>query len=199
MHWNWSIKMAANFSTMPVDISQNSKSIGQYIDSGDVFCDSLSPVIPVFISEDLPARPDHNNPTKSANTRIYKSIIKDNRLDRIYEDLKLLVESEYDWEGYGLEKPKHYTILKTKAFISSFLNILDEAGCIWADPFIYSGEDGCVCLGWSNGSKSLYIHIHSDSLTYRKKLTSVNDMQSEEGNLDNENCISIWNWLINDE
>ena len=70
---------------------------------------------------------------------------------------------------------------------------------MWVEPFIYSDEDGCICTGWYNGNKSLYIHIGSNSLTYRKKLTSVDDMQSEEGNLDYENCILIWKWLINDE
>ncbi len=129
----------------------------------------------------------------------YRPKIIDSRLEKIYEDLRSLVESEYDWEGYGLKKPKQSTLLKAESFISTLLNLLDEASYVWVEPFIYSDEDGCICTGWYNGSKSLYIHIGSNSLTYRKKLTSVDDMQSEEGNLDDENCISIWKWLINDE
>ncbi len=127
------------------------------------------------------------------------------RLEKIHNDLRSLVESEYDWEGYGLKKPKRSTLLNAESFISSFVNSLDEASFVWVEPFIYSDEDGCICIGWYNGNKSLYIHIGSNSITYRKKLTSVDDMQSEEGNLDDddddddENCISIWKWLINDE
>ena len=136
---------------------------------------------------------------KSKNLNFYRPKIIDNRLEKIYKDLRSLVESEYDWEGYGLEKPKQSTLLKAESFMSSFLNILDEASYVWVEPFIYSDEDGCICIGWYNGSKSLYIHIGSNSSTYRKKLTSVDDMQSEEGNLDDENCILIWKWLINDE
>ena len=141
---------------------------------------------------------DYSEPIKSKNYSLYSPKIIDNRLEKIYEDLRLLVESEYDWEGYGLEKPKQSTKTKAESFLLLFLNILDEAGYTWIDPFIYSDEDGCICMGWYNGGKSLYIQIGSNSSTYRKKLTSVDDMQSEEGNLDDEKCISIWKWLIND-
>ena len=141
----------------------------------------------------------YSEPIKSKNLNLHNPKIIDNRLEEISKELRSLVESEYDWEGYGLKKPKQSTLLKAESFISSFLNLLDKASYVWVEPFIYSDEDGCICTGWYNGSKSLYIHIGSNSLTYRKKLTSVDDMQSEEGNLDGENCISIWKWLINDE
>ena len=160
----------------------------------DPFFRNDSRKVTIIIFKDILSETDY-----SVNLNLYRPQIIDSRLEKIYKDLRLLVESEYDWEGYGLEKPKLSTLLKAESFMSSFLNILDEAGYVWVEPFIYSDEDGCICIGWYNGSKSLYIHIGSNSSTYRKKLTSVDDMQSEEGNLDDENCISVWKWLINDE
>ena len=122
----------------------------------------------------------------------------DNRLEKIYKDLRSLVETEYNWEKYGLQKPERATLLKAEAFVSSFLNILDKTS-LWFDPFIYSDEDGCICIGWYNRSKALYIHIGSHSSTYRKKMISVDHNQSEEGDLDTDNFILIWEWLINDK
>ena len=77
---------------------------------------------------------DYSDHIKSKNYSLYKPKIIDNRLEKIYEDLRLLVESEYDWEGYGLEKPKQSTKTKTESFLLSFLDILDEAGYTWVDP-----------------------------------------------------------------
>ena len=72
----------------------------------------------------------------SKNLNLNKPKIIDSRLEKIYKDLRLLVESEYDWEGYGLEKPKQSTLLKAESFISSFLNLLVEASYVWVEPFI---------------------------------------------------------------
>ena len=124
----------------------------------------------------------------------------DNTLQEIEKSINDIVDIEFDWDGRGFEKPSKLTLSNALNIMNQLLEKVDSNGYLWFNPFIYSNEDGYVCIGWHNESQALHFHIKNDDMDYRKIWCSANNVKSgsKEGYLNSQNCISLWKWLINE-
>ena len=132
------------------------------------------------------------------------SFTTENRIDSTLQEIKKsindIVNIEFDWEGRGFEKPNELTLSNALNIMNQLLEKVDSNGYLWFNPFIYSNEDGYICIGWHNKNQALHFHIKNDNMDYRRIWYSANNVKSgsEEGHLNPDNCLSLWKWLINE-
>ena len=121
------------------------------------------------------------------------------RLDDTTSSFNDIVNIKFDWDGREFEKPNALTLSNALNIMNRLLEKVDSNGCLWFNPFIYSNEDGYICIGWHNKNQALHFHIKNDNMDYRRIWRSSNNVESgsEEGPLNPRNCLSLWKWLIN--
>lgn len=121
----------------------------------------------------------------------------------IKTDIDDIINLDFDWESRGLEMPNNITISTSKKIMEHLITQVFKKEHLdnWIQPFIYSEEDGYICIGWYHKNKTLYLNIKNKVIQYRKLYNSDNDnsRKSKQGILDNHNCFSIWRWMFIDE
>ncbi|RKU12697.1 hypothetical protein C6501_10460 [Candidatus Poribacteria bacterium] len=120
-------------------------------------------------------------------------------LQEIEQSINNIVDIEFDWEGKRFEKPSSETLsdaidLMKSLLLQIYLN--NDLWSKWFDPFIYSNEVGYICIGWHYEDKALHFRIKNNDMNYRKIWSSSGKTKSEKKQLNLQNCISLWKWLI---
>ncbi len=125
----------------------------------------------------------------------------DNTLREIEKSINDIVEIEFDWDGRGFERPTELTLTNAIKIVKELLKQVDSDNYPWFSPFAYSDEDGYVCIGWQNENRALYFHTKNDNADYRKIWHSADNIKlgSEEGDLNPQNYLSLWKWLIDEQ
>ncbi len=120
----------------------------------------------------------------------------DRTLQEIEKSINDIVDIEFDWDGRGFEKPTELTLINAVKIVKELLKQVDSDDCLWFSPFAYSNEDGYVCIGWHHEDKALHFRIKNNDMNYRKIWSSSDKTKSEKKQLNLQNCISLWKWLI---
>ena len=166
--------------------------------------DILDPIIHYKSTNSLDL---HIDTVKEIGKTIVTITSEISRLNTLTKDIKTAIDDivniDFDWEGRGLEMPNDITISTSKKIMEHLITQVFKKKHIdnWIEPFVYSEEDGYICIGWYHKNKTLYLNIKDKVIKYRKLFNSDNDnsRKSKQGILHNHNCFSIWRWMFIDE
>lgn len=156
----------------------------------------------------ISTRPNDNEITTTAEN-FGAAIIS--RADKVQSDIKKdinsILEVDFDWEGSGLEKPSHQSLGLACDIIVSLIDEVfsdEELATQWIDPLhIYSNEAAYICITWKCETKTLIFQIRHDVMKYRQAEVNTNvspkKIINKTGDLNTENSLAIWKWIINGE
>ena len=133
------------------------------------------------------------------------------RSDKIQSDIEKNINSilavDFDWEDSGLEKPLHQSLDFARDIIKSLIDKVfsdKELATQWISPLhIYSNEAAYICITWNCESRTLIFQIRHDVMKYRQAEVNTDvspkKITNKTGDLNTENSLEIWKWIINGE
>ncbi len=153
---------------------------------------------------------DNEKTTAAENlwTTVISQILRAEKVQSdIKKDINSILEVDFDWEDSGLEKPLHQSLYFACGIIESLIDEVfsdEELATQWIDPLhIYSNEAAYICITWKCESKTLIFQIRHDVMKYRQAEVNTNvspkRIINKTGDLNTENSLAIWKWIINGE
>ena len=156
----------------------------------------------------ISTRPNENEITTTA-ANFSETIIS--QADKVKSDIEIdinsILEVDFDWEDSGLEKPSHQSLCFACDIIKSLIDEIfsdEELATQWIDPLhIYSNEAAYICITWKCESRTLIFQIKHDVMKYRQAEVNMDvspkKINNKIGDLNTENSLAIWKWIINGE
>ncbi len=125
----------------------------------------------------------------------------------IEQDINSILEIDFDWEGSGIEKPSHNSLDLACDIIKSLIDEVfsdKELATQWISPLhIYSNEAAYISITWKCESRTLIFQIRHDVMKYRQAEVNTDvspkKIINKTGDLNTENSLEIWKWIINGE
>lgn len=123
----------------------------------------------------------------------------------IEKDINSILKVDFDWEDSGLEKPSHQSLDFACDIIKSLIDEVfsdEELATQWISPLhIYSNEAAYICITWNCESRTLIFQIRHDVMKYRQAEVNTDvspkKILNKTGDLNTENSLEIWKWIIN--
>ena len=125
----------------------------------------------------------------------------------IEKDINSILEVNFDWEDSGLEKPLHQSLDFACDIIKSLIDEVfsdEKLATQWISPLhIYSNEAAYICITWNCEFRTLIFQIRHDVMKYRQAEVNTDvspkKIINKTGDLNIENSLEIWKWIINGE
>ncbi len=122
-------------------------------------------------------------------------------------DINGILEIDFDWEDSGIEKPLHRSLYLACEIIESLIDEVfsdEKLASQWISPLhIYSNEAAYICITWKCESRTLIFQIRHDVMKYRQAEVNTDvspkKIINKTGDLNTENSLKIWKWIINGE
>jgi hypothetical protein len=120
-------------------------------------------------------------------------------IQRVCNELKLMSEHKYDWSSDGIEDAENPSMLSfdnMRTILENIIKGLDgQPNNTWMPPFLTDDWDGTLSTEWYYEDRSLHFDIKDNCMTYTKIGKSVR-LEDEDGDLNTDNALLLWKWLI---
>ena len=117
-----------------------------------------------------------------------ESIIPHPVFDHRFRDMVEKVES------LPLDKAIKYDALTT---IWLLIREIDSNQLNWFEPIVHIDYPKYMCIKWRRGTRSLYLNIDDEEQWWSKISEEDNKIKTDFDNLDYDNVLIHWEWLIN--
>lgn len=126
-------------------------------------------------------------------------LASDLNIEKIESQLQLISDLSDNWDGYGSKTPSDMTMVNVQEILEQLYNRVRYDDCLWINPFIYNDENQYISIEWRHNNRSLHFDVKDSSMEYTKIWKASNgNRESEDGYFNIQNCISLWNWLIDE-
>lgn len=120
-------------------------------------------------------------------------------IEKIESQLQLISALSDNWDGHGSKTPSDMTLVNVQEILEQLYNRVRYDDCLWITPFIYNDENQYISIEWRHNNRSLHFDVKDNSMEYTKIWKASNgNRESEDGYFNIQNCISLWNWLIDE-
>ena len=102
------------------------------------------------------------------------------------------------WNEYGLERPTDLTISHAEHVIATLLDLITSANYRFVTPFISGDGNGNITAIWYVQKRQLHLKIGENDVEYFKVWGTNIDTEMEVDFLEYDQCLTLWEWLINE-
>ena len=114
----------------------------------------------------------------------------------ILDRFDVLVQREDNWDGYESKKPNQLILDHAKFLVIDLLDTIISAQYSWITPFISSDEDGYITVEWYEEEQELHLLIGENEAEYLRVWGTNIDTDMDEGFLNRDNYLALWEWLF---
>ena len=125
----------------------------------------------------------------------YQETAEDPRKRIIAERFAVLAQREDNWDGYDSKKPTEQILKHAQAVIEGFVDTIISNRRVLLTPFISTDEAGHITVQWNKKPRELHLHITQQESRYLKVWGSNINTEMEEGILNSDKYIMLWEWL----
>lgn len=125
----------------------------------------------------------------------YQETIEDPRKRIIAERFAVLAQREDNWDGYDSKKPTEQILKHAQTVIEGFVDTIISNRRVLLTPFISTDEVGHITVQWNKKPRELHLHITQQESRYLKVWGSNINTEMEEGILNSDKYIMLWEWL----